>query len=495
MSLPSLPPELIAHIAGLLCLHDVVSLRLTNRAISSMTTHTPSFLVHFKSHTISLKAKSLRQLVHMTSTKHSLGCALQDCTIVGIVQEGGDADEEQDTDLQSILTEAFTNLKQHSAAGRLASLSLRVALESWEAGFYAWRPVWDAARRTFALVTTALRSSGLSVTGHLDLFGNVRGCSLACDAFLSFGRDPDFGSVLKGLKQLTLSLSAPYTSTSISQTVLRDDWRMLSKTQAKHTSLALARIIPLISHHLPGLEEFNLHWYNLSHATSLPSETATPPLPSSYPPFRLKKLEVRGLYTCSSSLLQLLSATDPATLSLTDIHLTNETTWDPILAHISSSESAVTAYHLDDLHTGTDQLLRFEGVPGTAKFPYLDTTRNLPSTLTRDEKAPIRSRVPMGHPFGSPWFHRWAVEKLEEFGPPEDRGPWGSYNFAKLNRPGEERGGREAVVPPAPQAMRVNLNPPRVAVSAARPPPDPAFRLNSEDWVLGNANHIGRDDE
>lgn len=95
-----------------------------------------------------------------------------------------------------LLAEAFRNLKQRFPKDELASLCLRVAalIEGADGeltepdDFRSWRAVWDAALRTFNAIIAALNESQLPVDEHLDIFGSLRGCSLACDVFLAFAQ-------------------------------------------------------------------------------------------------------------------------------------------------------------------------------------------------------------------------------------------------------------------------------------------------------------------
>lgn len=471
MSLTNLPPELIAKIACELCLGEMASLRLTNRAISAMMSHAPSFTAYFKSRAVFLTPESLRTFVHMTSESHSLGCALQDCTIIGIARKygpdaAGPCVEEQDADLERALAEAFGNLKRHSPTGGLVSLSLCVAPEPGATEFFRWRSVWGAAKRTFLLATAALRSSGLSVTGHLDLFRGLRACSLVSDAFLSFAEESYVGDVFGELKRLSLSLSAPYELRIRSRSEVEEEadegteeWEEEQEevmVQNRYSDLVLAGLISLISRHIPGLEELDLHWYNLGRKDNFSSTTTALYQPSSHPSLHLEKLAIRGLYATAPLLLQFVSAMQPSSLVLASVQLTSDATWASIFTYLFGRESKVTSYHLDDLREGNAKMVHFE-VPGTSKFPYLRATMG-PSTLTRDEadskeeRASVQYRLPPSRALGSPNYNRWLRNKYREFGPPNYRM---RYNFVALN----ESDGTNVPRPSLPASHPLRLGP------------------------------------
>lgn len=211
----ALPIELIEYVVTFLELHDIASLRLTSRTLENKASH-GSFISFFKYKNIELTTRALKELAQITS-QGLPGCLLQHCTITGLVGNDTRA-EDEDTESLDLLIQAFQNLKQHSPKGGLASLCLRVAARVKAANgeliepdnFYSWRAVWDGALRTFSITIVALNQSQLPVNEHLDVFGSLRGCSLACDTFREFTHNFASMHIFASLKRLTLNLSMPH---------------------------------------------------------------------------------------------------------------------------------------------------------------------------------------------------------------------------------------------------------------------------------------------
>lgn len=145
----------------------------------------------------------------------------------------------------------------------------------------------------------------------------------------------------------------------------------------------------------------------------------------------LKECGLSGIYVSGSDLLEFLKATRPAILTLTDVHLISGT-YTSILTYLTSPDSPITCYHLDDIYEGNH--LVYFNVPGRSKFRYLRDNPG-PSSLTRQTshvKEEITYRFANGRPLGSGERMRWLKSKAEEYGP-----PWGGdgfrYDFIELN--------------------------------------------------------------
>lgn len=431
--LEALQIELIEHIVTFLELCDIASLRLTSGAMENKASQ-GSLTALFKHKNVELTTKTLDEMVRVTS-QGRLGCLLQHCTITGIVRnETAAADE--GTEHVRLLAKAFRNLKQRSKKGGLGSLCLRVAARMEGAdgeliepdNFRSWRAVWDVALRTFKVTMAALNESQLPVDEHLNIFGSLRGCSLACDAFLAFAQQFTSMHVFGSLKRLTVSLSAPHKAATEHQSeaaVIETG----AQAQSRHSNLILQGIMQ-VSRIMPALERLELHWYNLGDSMSTsPVPSATRPESSTSSAFTcLKECSLHGIYVSESHLLQFLQAVQPATLTLTNVRLVSGT-YASIFKYMAGPDSPVTYYHLDDIREG-NALVHFD-VPGSSKFRYRGGNVG-PNSLTRQTshmKEAIHYQFASGRPLGSGERMRWLKSKAREFGPPED----GVYDFIELN--------------------------------------------------------------
>lgn len=449
--LEALPIELIEHIVTRLEFSDIASLRLTSRTIEAKASNGcfNSFLKHKK---IELTTKTLQLFVQATE-QGQRGWLLRHCTITGIARSDTTAHEDS-TEHERLLGKAFGNLKRWSPESSLASLSLRVAArvedskgELVEPGeFRSGREVWKATLHTFRVTMAALRESQLPVTEKLDVFGSIRGCSLACDAFLanfapqSTLRRHSFGSPMR----LIVSLSAPskldeagteHESESESESEGEITAAELHAPPPAQESWQARRILQEILHVLPTmpkLESLDLHWYTLREsnvsgplvppAMTLQERSTVSALP------RLRECSLRGIHTSETDLVHFLSAIRPATVTLTNVRLISGT-YGPVFQYLTSEDSPVTSYHLDDVYEGT-KLVHFE-VPGTSKFRYSGVIMG-PSTLSREGghvKEAIPYRFSSRRVMGSVERNRWRRIKAQEFGGPDG----GAYDFVKLN--------------------------------------------------------------
>lgn len=177
---------------------DIAALRLTSRSISAKAS-TGLFRSFFKAKTVDLTAESLLRFVEATKNGQP-GCLLQHCTIRSIIRADAPAsNDENGTEKQRLLSKAFQNFRQGSLGRSLLSLHLQVAvLDDNSNGslvkpkvYVYGREVWRTLLRTFRVTMAALRESQLPITQHLNIFGNVKGCSLGFDTFLAeFITDP-----------------------------------------------------------------------------------------------------------------------------------------------------------------------------------------------------------------------------------------------------------------------------------------------------------------
>lgn len=469
-SLQALPIELIECIVTLLELRDVSSLRLTCGTLEDKASQ-GSFIEYFKRKNVELTTRTLEDMVRVTNPGRRLGCFLQHCTITGIARGYhetttrttsmtratramtlglADKGPTEHHHLQRLLTEAFRNLKQHHGLkGGLASLCFRVTARihgvvdgelttTKPDKFRSWRAVWEAARQTFNVAMAALYESQLPVDEHLDVFGSLNGCSLACDTFLAVAQESAARHVSASLRRLSVSLSAPPLPPKprISYYGFEEEEVVIDTevpTQSSGSHLILQDIMEVFRI-MPNLESFKFHWYHLGdHASTSPATSSATPWEtnvSSAPMTGLKECSLHGVHMSESHLLQLLEAVHPTSLTLTNIRLMSGT-YHSIFKYLADPDTPVTHTYLDDIRVGSD-LVHFE-IPGNSKFRYLRDDPG-PSTLTRQGRhnvkgEPIRYRLAHGRALGSGQRYSWVRAKAQEFGPPERCG----YDFVDLN--------------------------------------------------------------
>ncbi|KAI2619291.1 hypothetical protein GGR54DRAFT_138410 [Hypoxylon sp. NC1633] len=423
-ALEALPPEVIDHVVTLLNLRDIASLRLTGRNVKSkISLSQPHVAKFFARKDVELAAEPLENMALMTSQGH-LGRLLQHCTITGVVENDTSSAPSIDEHVR-LLTKAFTNLKRHSSNGMLASLFLRVTARSNDSNDGTPAPdtppphreIWATALRTFRVTVAALHASQLPIDEHLDIFGGVLGCSLAYDAILPLTRLFITTPVLSWLKKLSMSLSSPYIDSQEGTPDVAIDVPHRS-SQRLDVVLALQDILELSSI-MPNLESLDVHWYKVRNYRFTELVNAGTHLRSNgHANFaHLKACTLRGAYISESDLLDFVKIIHPAALTMTDIHLASGT-YASMFEYLTSSDTSVRSYHLDDLHEG-GRLVHFE-VPGQSKFRYRGDTMG-PSTLTRqaeEAKEMIRYRFALGRVLGSVERTRWLRRKALEFGPP-----------------------------------------------------------------------------
>ena len=437
--LEALPIELIEHIVIFLPLDDIASLRLTSRAMDHKASQ-GSFATFFKHKDVELTTTTLQDMLRLTSHGR-LGCLLEHCNITGVVRSDTTAaDEGADQDLRTLLSEAFRNLKLRSSNGGLASLCLRVVASIEDADgeleepdyFGDWKSVWSTALRTFQLTMGALQDSQLSVE-DLDIFGGLKGCSLACDDFLAFAQQSILWPVFGSVKRLTMSLSvSPAAATDPESGNLRRGTD--AHAQSRHSQLLLRDLLQVL-HIMPQLESLNVHWYNLGEkAPFAPPFPSDPQLANSISPGSvpcLKECSLRGIHVSESDLLHFLEAIRPSAVTLTNIRLVSGT-YASILRYLTDPKTPVTMHDLDDNCEQNTKLVHFE-VPGNPKFKYIGGNVG-PSSIVRrgsQAKEAISYRLPPGRVIGAGERNRWLKVTSEEFGPLD-----GHYNFVGLNRVG-----------------------------------------------------------
>ncbi|KAH8680556.1 hypothetical protein BX600DRAFT_504332 [Xylariales sp. PMI_506] len=447
-TMKDLPVEIVEHIVSMLDVRDVASLRLVDRQLEMKASY-GHFAALFKRKSVDLTTRSLQEMVYVM-THGRLGCLLEHCTITGVLQEDVSPSVD-DTENLRLLTEAFANLKSLSPKGGLATLQLHIVVrvESLNEfhqeileppGFRLHKFVWNMARRTFHTTIAALRESQLAIYQHMDIFGRVKGCSLGCDVFQAFVSDSAFIQNFSSLQRLTMRLSSPVLEPVQDPTEDEDDedevpeLERLFETQVNHVNCTLQNILQL-RRIMPALAELGLHWYNLGRLSckkalgmTTTSDISQEGDTGTTTAMNLKVLGLLGLCVSESSLLSFLGKARPSSLALS-YTLMRSGTYDSIFNYITSQDSSITRFHLEDNRQRLG-LVHFDA-PGQPKYTYISGPVG-PSTLTREgpsAKETIIFHFASGRPKGSPERARFLRHFTFEFGPE----PPSTYNFVKLN--------------------------------------------------------------
>lgn len=427
--------ELIEEIVTRLEFSDIAALRLTSRSISAKAS-TGRFRSFFKAKTIDLTTESLLRFVEATK-KGQPGCLLQHCTIRSIIRADAPASNDEDgTENRRLLSKAFQNFRQGSLGRSLLSLNLRVAVLVDDSHgnlimpkeYLNGREVWKTALQTFRGTMAALRESQLPITQDLNIFGNVKGCSLGFDAFLDeFINDLEATKEVFGsLKKLTARLSVPPDLGEDPQARGPPDAQIEEKRN--DFLQEFLDVLPTMGQ----LESLDIHWYKLqgdSYAEPSAISHKQRDTISGLP--HLKECHLRGVFTSEEYLLHFLSALRPTEVTLRFIRLTSGS-YTSVFQYLTSQDSEVAKYLLDDL-VENKKVVHFN-TPGSPKFSFLPRGPTVgPSTLSRagaQSKEPIKFHFAGSRPLGSPERMRWIRHWAQEFGGVS----LGRYDFIMLNK-------------------------------------------------------------
>ncbi|KAI1779062.1 hypothetical protein F4818DRAFT_437861 [Hypoxylon cercidicola] len=458
--LESFPSELINEICKSLDCKDIGSLRQTCRALCPKTSY--RFGTFFEYKTIQLTPECLFEFIYQARTsplarhlKHLTiqGYAYSDRTYKRVKERHRPS---QDTYLFPYLVKAFQTLLKYGPAGYgLSSLSLSVIPGLGIMGevhvpfeFRSYHTIWDVATRTFTMAMKALKQSQMPVYDSLDLFSNVKACSLRYDIFLQFAKKfaGERVEVFKTLKRLTMSLSLESTWEKVSspRDMVGAELALIRDAIQRRCIRQVLQVIMHGLHFMPQLDDLDFHWYiiPLRDDEDLMGQITNqgPPILHSVPPLTttsLKTCTLRGLFVSGPDLLHFLKIVRPSTLALESITLTSGY-YGPILRYLTSQSCEITSYYLDDLRRAY-RMMHF-AVPGKPKY---DRSRPQvgPSTLKREgaeAKIPVQCEVARGDVVYDEKWLRWDETNRQEYGGVAIQ----YYNFMKWNKspiPGDTR--------------------------------------------------------
>lgn len=458
-SLASLSNELLDNIACHLSVKDNGALRLSGKALCSRLAPAV-YLAQFRRKVIYLSTPHLQRLVEVTGDG-GMACTLEHCTLIGISRPfPGDDSEDAAANVElnaeadqhkTLLAQAFSNLRQHGQS--LATLTLQVDAGEYRAPRYctrregaaarfvraksckSWQSIWNTARRTFSIAMSALSKSNISVTDTLDLYSELRGCSLVCDDFLNIQHVYPSLAGLQSLKRLKARLSstprvavAPASSGQEGSSPSDDG----SEFAASQRCCTFRNCMHIISAIMPAIKSLDLSWFifdDPDYSDEDPSLVSPGPSPGPQGlfPVNLSDCELSGFYFCTDDLLRFLKTANPEFLSLTHITMV-DVTWGKIFQHIASDDSGIKSYLLDDLFQG-QRLIHLKG-PGKTKFPIRFEPDAWPSTLSRcgsQSRETIEFTDFVGFPKGSGASYRWRANNRAVYGPPQH------YDFVVMN--------------------------------------------------------------
>ncbi|GAW17547.1 hypothetical protein ANO14919_070050 [Xylariales sp. No.14919] len=425
-----LPVELVSKIMTHLGPHDILSLRLTSRALESKVS-LRDFTPLFTYKAIELDQRRLETMEYVISHSN-LGRLLQHCTLIAVLPGDGTCTRPNFDEYVPLLTKLFLSIKQHCPGGKLPSLCLNVDVgpktpTEWLFEGVALRVKRDKARTAaelFKVTMAALHESQLSIE-QLDLFSNVLECGLALSAFLKL--TPQFAStpVFSSLKEFGGKFSLhPWER----EEAISEGAPPPSGCNQDHV-IKLLRALLKMSAFAPELESLYILWY--ANGEDSRDEPKVQIREGDISKFKcLKECSLHGLMIPEQDLLRFMKAVRPTTWTITDSFLSHGT-WASIHGYLTSADSPVTYYHLDANYERVSANPGFwyppyqvhYNMPGEPKIEYRDKKMAGPYTLTRHgskAKEEIRYealRVERKH---VEEFRRWNNDKRLEYGPNTD---------------------------------------------------------------------------
>ncbi|KFY85318.1 hypothetical protein V500_08507 [Pseudogymnoascus sp. VKM F-4518 (FW-2643)] len=346
----------------------------------------------------------------------------------------------------SLLNQSFIALKRNGLTGRLASLSLEVAvlpdlkasLQQNARAVYDWRPLSEAAVDTFHTTFRALATSQLRIES-LNMFngpGQQR-CSLPCNALSGVDWDGEgLTESLSSMRSLSISLSSRVSKfdededrhvitdngTTRRSRIYHHDNEDVSIAQDERNFTGLASFFQL----LKNLESFELHYFrrrgelqglpspmDWRHDRLLQRLVTLNSLPN------LTRSTLRGIYATESDLLAFIKRTRVSELSLENVILSSGT-FRSIFDYCTSAATSITKLNFDVLYEMGSQprpMVMFLG-PRRSRFGY-DEVGLGSESLERggdDINQPISYHTPILPPIRSPVMSSFVAFQRVEYG-------------------------------------------------------------------------------
>ncbi|OBT78227.1 hypothetical protein VF21_03016 [Pseudogymnoascus sp. 05NY08] len=360
------------------------NLRLSCKTLSIKSSSTHGVKALFQSKHVELTERALRACAEGTQAG-GLYCLIKELALTSIA--GGDGDAPRRTrqgrlqiwreNKDSLLSQSFIALKRNGPTGRLASLSLKVAVPAdLKANIqpanaraaYDWRRLSEAAVDAFQTTFRALATSQLRIES-LNLFngpGQQRR-SLPSNALSKVDWDSEgLTESLSSMRSFSISLSnrvfkfdedeyghviADNGTTRGSQRN-HHDGEDVSIAQYERNFTGLASLFQL----LKNLESFELHYFRLrGELQGLPSprdwchERLLQHLVTLNSLPNLTRSTLRGIYATEANLLAFIKRTRVSELSLQSVTLSSGT-FRSIFDYCTSAATSITKLDFDVLY-------------------------------------------------------------------------------------------------------------------------------------------------
>ena len=221
-SFDSCPVEVVHEIFRYLDLDAVRNLRLSCRTLAAKSSSSRHIAAFFYSKNIELTEQALHTCAEATQAG-GLPCLVRELTLSGPASSNAPRKtlEEREQSRQRnirLLSRLFNHLAKYGPTGRLASLSLEVAIapdliESHQPTnslrVFTWKPVWTTAVDAFYTTCGALAASQLQIES-LNVFNNTgqQRTSLPCDVLSRVDwNSQGLARALLSLRSLSISMS------------------------------------------------------------------------------------------------------------------------------------------------------------------------------------------------------------------------------------------------------------------------------------------------
>jgi hypothetical protein len=380
--LTDLPHEIMEMIVCRLECRDVCNLRLVNRAIDAASTqaHYKSFFVSDK--TVELESFAVSKLADFI--QHSRFAALlQNLKITTGTEsrdQGTTSYASQDADILRRTFRSLCELHRQPHQYCLRSLSAEIARDTTRSRRLIFMPQSESDPELAAAALAA--KTALRLVNECDmpieqlhLLYHSRACGVPCCVFESpFGSDQP-SSNWSRLRCLSLTLTQHTRASSVVGLNEEDDEPI--HDDAEESTLAGDRRVQAVVDFfslMSDVEELNLHWYDsripktaADHAENHCFDKVFLTVPF----HKLKHLTLRGLQTTQAALLKILTTPSLEQVHLAYVHLNSS--FRPILDCITSSDTALTQFHLHDIDE-YGKLIHF-AVP---RSPKISSTPGVP---------------------------------------------------------------------------------------------------------------------